>query len=210
MKGLITRALTAACLGGGFTLTTGCACYRDLVDPCYPERYSAMARQEVNEPFAAQANNGHVLDQTVWNYHFEKGTAKLTPMGEMQLAYLARRRPSPDPKVFLQTAQDVAYDPANPADFVRDRTKLDGDRIQVALTYLQAQTAGRPVPFDVTVHDPAEPGMAAQRMINAVPQMWQGYRGVLPATGGGAGNVSVNVGGGSSAAGPGAGAGGGR
>jgi hypothetical protein len=202
MKGLITRAVAAACLGGGFTLGTGCACYRDLVDTCYPERYNAMARQEVNETFGAQVNNGHVLDQTVWNYHFEKGTAKLTPMGEMQLAYLARRRPSPDPKVFLQTAQDVPYDPANPADFVRDRAKLDGDRIQVVLTYLQAQTAGRPVPFDVTVHDPADSSISAQRLFRyltpgegAVLEMTRGYKGILPLTTG-AGASSVSGGGG--------------
>ncbi len=64
-----------------------------------------------------------MLDQTVWNYHFEPGTDKLTPGGLEHLAYLARRRPYPDPVVFLQTAQDVAYDPAR-------RTKMRGARAE--------------------------------------------------------------------------------
>ena len=194
MKGLITRAVAAACLGGGLSLTWGCGFYRDLVDPCYPQRYNAMAESSVNETFGAQISNGHVLDQTVWNYHFEKGSARLTSMGETHLAYLARRRPAPDAKVFLQTAQDIGYDPANPGEFTKVRSKLDNDRIQSVLSYLSAQTAGRPVAFDVTVHDPAEPGMSAQRMFRypapgdgAVQQMTNGYKGTLPLSSGGGG-----------------------
>jgi len=194
MKGLIKRATAVTCLGGGLALSWGCGFYHDLVDPCYPARYNAMARDSVNDTFAAQANNGHVLDQTVWNYHFERGTAKLTMMGETHLAYLGRRRPAPDPKVFLQTAQDVAYDPANPAEFAKARAKLDGERTQAVLNYLQAETAGRPVAFDVTIHDPAETGIAAQRMLQtpqpgtgAVLEMQRGYKGILPLSSGAGG-----------------------
>jgi hypothetical protein len=196
MNGIIKRA-AAACLGGGLSLAIGCETYRDLVDPCYPARYSALSRQSVNETFAAQVNNGHVLDQTVWNYHFEKGTNKLTPMGEAHLAYLARRRPNPDAKLFLQTAQDVPFDPANPGEFARMRSKLDADRVQTVLGFVQAQTAGRPVPFDVTVHDPAEVGMSANRMFRtpsqgegAVLEMERGYKGILAAPGGGGGGAA--------------------
>ena len=64
--------------------------------------------------FAPQVNNGQVLDQTIWNYHFEPGTDRLTAGGLEHLAYIARRRPHPDTAVYLQTAQDVAYDPASP------------------------------------------------------------------------------------------------
>jgi hypothetical protein len=193
MNGIIKRA-AAACLGGGLTLTCGCGLYRDLVDPCYPARYNAMAIESVNDTFAAQINNGHVLDQTVWNYHFERGTAKLSSMGEQHLAYLARRRPCPDAKVFLQTAQDVVYDPASPGEFAKARSKLDGERTQTVLNYLQAQTAGRPVAFDVTVHDPAEAGIPAVREFRTpfvgegpVLEMMRAYRGQLPITTGGGG-----------------------
>jgi hypothetical protein len=106
-------------------------------------------------------NNGHVLDQTIWNHHFEAGTDKLTGGAKEHLAYLARRRPAPNPTVFLQTAQDVVYDPENPDKFVETRNSLDQRRIQAIQKYLTAQTANRPVPFEIVVHDPAEVGMSA-------------------------------------------------
>ena len=43
MKGFIKKRL-AACVAGGLVLAGGC-CYRDLVDPCYPERFEYAARQ---------------------------------------------------------------------------------------------------------------------------------------------------------------------
>src|SRR4051794_34307779 len=111
MKGLITSAILCCAAAG----LTGCYGYRDLVDPCYPERYEYAARQEVKAALAPQVQNGHVLDQTVWNYHFEPGTDRLNQGGLDHLAHLARRRPAPDPVIYLQTAQpDVVYDPAAP------------------------------------------------------------------------------------------------
>ena len=44
---------------------------------------------------APQMINGHVLDQGVYDEHFEAGTDKLTPGGQEHLKYLARRRPQP-------------------------------------------------------------------------------------------------------------------
>src|SRR3989442_571602 len=114
MKGLIATGLILG-LAEGVALAGGCQ-YRDLVDPCYPERYEHAARVEVRSIFAPQVHNGHVLDQTIWNSYFEAGTDRLTPAGLEQLAYLVRRRPAPDPVVYLQLAQDVpvAYDPDHP------------------------------------------------------------------------------------------------
>src|SRR5438876_1161430 len=100
MKGLIKKGVTAACLTGGLAVAGGCDTYRNLVDPCYPERYEYAARQEVQAAFAPQVYNGHVLDQTVWNYHFEPGEAKLTKGGQEHLVYLARRRPCPDGTIY--------------------------------------------------------------------------------------------------------------
>src|SRR5689334_16299372 len=103
MKGLIRKALIAAC-GVAATIGVGCLPY-NCADPCYPQRYNVMARQEVNAAMAPQVQNGHVLDQTVWNYYFEPGTDKLTTGGLERLAYIARRRPCPDTVLYLQTAQ---------------------------------------------------------------------------------------------------------
>jgi len=213
MKGFIAKSFMALCGAGALAGIGGCDVYRNIVDPCYPERYDYAARQEVIAATAPQIANGHVLDQTVWNYHFEYdavnhvGTDKLTPGGLDHLAYLARRRPSPDPVVYLQTAQDVPYDPADPDGLADKRARLDARRIQAIQNFLTAQTAGRHAGFQVVVHDPAEPGFSAVAGNLAVQSMYSGSRGNLPSSGGaGASNVS---GGGPSATAAGAAASGG-
>src|SRR4051812_16603710 len=50
-------------------------------DPHWPERYNYTARQEVLAPFAQQVTNGQVLNQTIWNWHFEAGSDKLNSAG---------------------------------------------------------------------------------------------------------------------------------
>lgn len=196
MNGFIFKAVCAAYLGSSLVLAGGCVTYHDLVDSCYPQRYECAARHEVEAAFGPQVYNGHVLDQTVWNDMFEAGTDQLTPGGMDHLAYIARRRPVPDPKVYLQTAQDVAYDPAAPEKFVEARNTLDQKRIGAVQKYLTAITDGRPVPFEVLVHDPAEVGIAAVPANIAVQLMYTGFRGNLPVT------VGVNATGGAGAAGP--------
>jgi hypothetical protein len=187
MKGVIRKAAAALCCAAGAAGGGGCCCsYHDLVDPCYPQRYEWMAREEVNEAFAPQVQNGHVLDQTVWNYHFEPGCAKLTPGGLEHLAYLARRRPCPDTTVYLQSAQDLPYDGCAPDRLVVSRQELDAQRIQAIQAFLQAQTAGRGgCEFQVVVHDPAEVGLTAIPVNLTVQQMYQRYRGGLLGGGGG-------------------------
>jgi hypothetical protein len=156
MKGLIRKAAAAlVCAAGAGGL--GCLdCYHDLVDPCYPQRYEAEARREVVGAYAPQIANGHVLDQTVWDYDFEAGTDRLTGGGLEHLAYLARRRPAPDPVVYLQTAQDVAYDPAKPDEMAAKRQELDAKRVIAIQQFLTAQTGGRRGEFQVLVHDPSD------------------------------------------------------
>jgi hypothetical protein len=187
--------------GGGWG---NCNVYRNLVDPCYPQRYEFMARKEVNEAFIPQVQNGHVLDQTVWNCMFEPGTDRLTTGGLAHLAYLARRRPCPDTVVYLQTAQDVVYDPANPDKMVTTRQELDVKRGQAIERYMVAQTAGHVVP-QVIVHDPAEVDLSAIYVGNAVQQMYLRARGGLQGGGGGnvqgGGGAGAPTGGGSTGAG---------
>src|SRR5262249_20338609 len=144
---------------------------------------------------APQVLNGHVLDQTVWNYHFEPGTDRLTQGGIEHLAYLARRRPCPDPMVYLQTAQDVPYDPAAPDKFAEARVNLDNRRIQAVQNYLTAQTAGRHLNFEVAIHDPGEVGLPATPVGITIQKLNMGYQGNLP-TSAGAGGASVSGGGG--------------
>src|SRR5438874_2318404 len=145
MKGLMRRAAVLPGGTGALVGSLGCYGYRDLVDPCYPERYKYASRKELHEAFAPQVQNGHVLDQTVWNYMFEPGTDKLTAGGLDHLAYLARRRPEPDCTIYLQTAQDLAYDAAAPEKLVDTRRDLDAlPRRGRAVLRAADRVAGRP------------------------------------------------------------------
>ena len=92
---------------------TGCFGYRDVVDPYYPKRYNVDARNSVRTALAPQVSNGNVLDQTVWDFHFESGKPELNAMGKDHLKRLARRRPVAQEVIFLQVAKNpderVAY-----------------------------------------------------------------------------------------------------
>ncbi|MFL5242742.1 MAG: hypothetical protein ACJ8FY_11595 [Gemmataceae bacterium] len=208
MKGLITKAILASGCAGMLGTLGGCnmTC-KDLYDPCYPQRYEAVSREEAGSATVPQVQNGHVLDQTVWNYQFELGTDRLTPGGLDALAYLARRRPQADPVIYIQTAQDVAYDPVNPDRYSAARYDLDSKRIQAVQKFLNAQTAGRHQDFQVLVHDPAEVGLSANAVGVIVGKHNGSYQGTLPVGGGGgaSGGAGASGGGGSSSGGSGGG-----
>jgi hypothetical protein len=128
MNGRIPTGVAALALLACVTTLTGCdACgYYDTVDPCYPERYNFAARKAVCDCLTPQVKNGHILDQTVWNWHFDPGTDTLNPAGQDHLLYLIRRRPCPDPVLYLATAQDITYQASNPPEeFAKLRTDLD-------------------------------------------------------------------------------------
>jgi len=210
MKGFIAKALGGAGLLAG---AIGCNWwgiegYSDLVDPCYPQRYEFAARQEVLGGVGPQMSNGHVLDQTVWNTYFEAGTDKLMPGGLAKLGQLARRRPAPDPIVYIETAQDIAYDSASPDKMAQARKELDQKRADAVQKYLQAYAGSRGMSFQVLVHDPNEVGMSAIPAAQSIQRSNAGAVGLLPGGGGGGGGASVS--GGAGASGGGASTGSGR
>jgi hypothetical protein len=156
-------------------------CDWDLYDRCYPDRYWYLSRKEVNALMAGQVLNGHVLDQTIWTHFFECGTDKLTCGGQDKLAYLARRRPCPDTTIYLQTANDVPYDCACPDQVAAARQDLDTRRVQAIQKFLVQHTAGRPVDFQVLIHDPADPSVSAVPIgTYAIPSMYARYTGAPP------------------------------
>ena len=195
MNGFIKATVAGLCLGTGFTTLVGCDHYRQIVDPCWPERYNAEARLSVRDTFGAQAHNGHVLDQTVWNYQFEvdartgMGTDKLTVAGMEHLKYLARRQPVPDPNLFLQTAQDVAGAATMPLDkLAQTRSDLDNKRVAAIQKYMASLVCGRShaTAFDVAIIDPPEVGIAAIAIggnvakpviKGSIPQYYENFKG---------------------------------
>jgi len=119
MNGFIKKTAAGLLVSAGLSSLGGCVLYRQIVDPCYPERYNYQARSSVREVANAQANAGHTLDQTVWEYFFDKDPrtgedlvtkdaktkdafVTLTPGGKEHLRYIALRPPVPDPVIYLQ------------------------------------------------------------------------------------------------------------
>ncbi len=154
-----------------------------LSDPCWPDRYSYQARSHVVNNYEPQIANGHTLDQTIWNEHFDRGSDKLNLSGQDKVDQLVRRRPHPDTKVYLATARDITYDPAKADEFAKTRADLDTKREKALRDYWNAQTAGRPgAPIEIVVHDPSHPDIrgAAPRVITPRP---------MSRIGGGAGGV---------------------
>ena len=68
-------------------------------DPCWPDRYANKARAATVANFQPQVENGQILDQTVWNTHFEYRTDRLNGAGMDKLDQLARRRRTGHPAV---------------------------------------------------------------------------------------------------------------
>jgi hypothetical protein len=201
MKGFFKKTVVMLGWAGALAGTVGWNHQYDVVDPCYPERYEYLSRQEVHDALTPQVRNGHVLDQTVWNYHFEEMTDRLTPGGQEHLKYLARRRPMPDPMIFVQTSEDVPYVQDRSEDFPARRAALDQKRVDAVRRYLIAQTAGgQPVPFEVMVHNPPDPGIAGAATEQSLKLLYSTPKAVLPGTPG----TSISGGGG------GGGGGGGR
>ena len=198
MNGFIRTAAAGLCLGTSAIAIVGCARYRDAVDPCYPDRFNYEARQTVHQAFDTQAFNGHVLDQTIWNYQFEKDekgnpTDKLSLDGQNRLSYMIRRRPVADPKVYLQTANDVV----SSDQFASVRSELDGRRVQAIQRYLNSHSAGRTtsVAWDVAIHDPSEVGLPSQNQASAFSKTLVSVGGLGNAAGGAAGGAGAGAGG---------------
>src|SRR5581483_991592 len=238
MNGFIAKTVGGLALGAGLSILAGCTCYRQCVDPCWPERYNAIARASVRDATNAQANNGHLLDQTVWDYFFEvdrdgRPTEVLNDAGREHLHYLARRRPCPDLHLFLQTAQTVPYTQATADKAVTARADLDQRRIAAVQVYMNTLLAhhGVTAPVEVAVIDPAPVGVNALAIGGALPpgrdlpiqgsfqKLQYQFQGVLPfqivattsgGSSGGSGGGGSGSGGGSGGGGGGGGGGAGR
>jgi uncharacterized membrane protein YgcG len=205
----MTKKLARTLLGAVILAcsSTGCGLYRDLVDVSYPERYECESRQAVTAAVSVQAENGHVLDQTVWNAYFDPGTDRLTLAGARTMQYLGRRRPMPDTVIYLQQANDLPMDVANPEAMAEARTKLDLARAKVVERFLLAQTG---LQFEVVMpHNPAVPSMSGQEAATIHQNIIGSARGTMTAPAGGA-SGGAGAGGASSGGSSGGTSGGGR
>ncbi len=171
MNGFIKKAVAGSCLSAGLiSLLVGCDHYRDLVDPCYPERYISQAKHSAYDMLNVQNDKGHLLEQTVWNWYFEPDpktggpSDRLNGAGMAVLQRISRTLPCPDFQLFLQNAQDLPYvEGVSPDKLVRARTELNERRILAIQRFMAAQSAlhGGGV-YQVAVHDLAPPSLPVQ------------------------------------------------
>lgn len=152
---------------------------------CWPERPSAMAREAVLHPFETQRNNAAVLDGVLNNLDFEAGSEKLNGVGRDKLDRLARKMPAPDPKVYVQTANDVPYDDNAPEKAVAARVELDQKRAQTVLAYLNTRPNTRGAAFEVQSIDIADPGINSAGPAQSVRGLVTQYRSTLQGSIGG-------------------------
>ncbi|MBN9523848.1 hypothetical protein J0H58_35950 [bacterium] len=158
--------------------------YYNAVDPCWPERYNAVARAETLAPFATQVNNGRVLEQTIWNWHFESGSDVITPAGQAKLDAIAQVRPQPDGRVYMQVARDVpAYGAGGLDTVAARREELTAKRAEAVRKYMAAQPSLHGVNYEVFIHDAPVPSMPADFSARGYRGQALGYVGGL-STGG--------------------------
>ena len=166
-----------------------------------PSGTTRPARAETLAPFAAQVHNGHILNQTVWNWYFDAGTDELNSAGMAKLDSIAQTRPAPDPRLYLQVARDVVVTPDKVDDAARLRDDLTAKRAEAVQKYMAQQPAVRPVAYELFVHDPAPVGLNAEFAASSYRGQRLGYVGGLQNTSGGAGAIGTGGGGGGSASG---------
>jgi hypothetical protein len=187
---------TGACAGGGkaHKANTGLDLNGhnnyEMYDRCWFQRYAGLAHRAVNRSLTPQVQNGHVLDQTVWNHMFEPGTDVLNPLGQAHLQYISRRRPEVDRTVYLASAMDLQYDPACPERYAGARQELDSLRVAALQKFLVGLNAGRCSDFQILVHDPADPSISTYGAGISVQLMYARYRGGLATGAGGAGGAA--------------------
>jgi hypothetical protein len=162
MKGFIKKTVAGCCFSAGLvSFLAGCDHYRDLVDPCYPERYNSMARHSTREMLNAQSDKGHILEQTVWNWHFERDpktdlpSERLNGAGIAVLSRISRTLPCPDFQLYVQNAQDILYkDGVAPEKLVKERNDLNEKRAAAIQRFMATQVVVHGGgSYQIAVHD---------------------------------------------------------
>ena len=178
MKGFIKQIAAALSFGAALFTMFGCYHYRNHVDPCWPERYSSIARHNVRAMHIVQADQGHKLDQTIWNSHFVEGTAILNDSGVKHLRYIAQRTPCPDRQLWLQYPHDVKEDKR-----VVNGVHINDRRIATIRAYLDRNTlASNGAGYQIDVHDLPQPTYPANWTQGALENVEKGIKSGTPQT----------------------------
>ncbi len=182
MTGKTRKALVAA-LAAGVLGAVGCAApnvqeefQKVNNNNGWPERNGYLARQAVLHPFEVQQNNAGVVNDVILNTFFDNGSDKLNGVGRNKLDQLARKMPSPNSTVLVQTSNDVVYDEKAPEKTATARGDLDQKRASAVLAYLNARPATRGTAFSVQAIDIDDPTINSAGPASAVRGLTQQYR----------------------------------
>lgn len=178
MSAGMRKSWLAGLLSASLVSLTGCyGTYNELVDPCYPERWNCQARSAVQSRVAMQAKNGLDMEQTLFTYHFEPGSDKITPSGQNILARIATRRPSSFKEVFIQNSFDAMpstdFDANRAEEFQQKMRDLNERRKRNVIAYLNMRKPqdGDTTPWQVAVSFPSRVGMYSREAFTAVDLM---------------------------------------
>ena len=170
MKGFIARTVAVRpAVAAGLGLV-GCCGYATSWIPATPTLQYAWHARKSASAFTPQIQNGHVLDQTVWNWHFETDEKDpnigptLNAAGMENLNYLVRRRRAPTRRSTWRPPRSSRPTTSGASGELCRRTAASWTRTarSPSRSTWTAQTAAAVVERSMSsVHDPAEPYLPA-------------------------------------------------
>jgi hypothetical protein len=140
-------------------------------------RYSLQSRAAVHDSLDAQAAQGRLHEQTLWNNYFVPQSAELHSSGRAFLDRMARRYRGRAIDLYVQTAHDLPFNSEQLDAFSRDRDALDLERATAAHRYLTIVL--RQPPPEMYVHDPQRFGMWAYEAAPAYAIIKKSPQGLL-------------------------------
>ncbi len=147
----------SVCTACGVACLAGCATDCDNHPKYTPHEYTQAAKYSVNRDFEMQANNGQVLDQTIWNYQFYEDSEELRASGRAFLDRLANHYPLRCSGLFLQSAHDITFKPDDVDGYFARRQELNALRVKSITEYLQHAAPGNTLA--VQIHDKPPVGL---------------------------------------------------
>jgi len=98
------KVLSCAALTAALALAVGC---KLLPDNEWPEPYTSIAKEEVQAPIDIQVANARVVEQTLWDYHFEPNSERLNSTGRQRLRWIAPQAQDTYPVIYVAAIDDA-------------------------------------------------------------------------------------------------------
>lgn len=144
----------------------------------HPHAYTLAARTSLNQQLNQQVDEGRLLSQTIWNYHFHEESDVLRPAGRQLLESLARRYPQGYPQIYIQSANDIRLRDDKIDDYFAQRRELDAERLKAVTAYLRLCLPDQLVA--VQFHNRPAVWIGSDEVIRGQAQLRASTSGLLP------------------------------